>query len=305
MDLLRESILRVVAYFDIFHHPVTAEEIVHFMNKPCTEQNLHRVLNELLKDEKIFKLKEFYSLRNDDLLVTKRINANAGAIKQMKIAKGIAAFLTWFPFIRGIAISGSLSKNVAHEDSDIDFFIITKENRLWISKLFFGTFIKLATLLGNRKWFCLNYIVDETFLEVPEKNIFTATEIITLMPLYGTHLFDRFFEANDWMYDFFPNHPAKTYSAKESSGILPKKIIEWLLNNKHGNNADDALMHYFDKRWKKLTAKNKFTETGFQLGTMMTDKHFCRPYPQHFQQKILEKYEEKIQALRVGFRIAI
>jgi hypothetical protein len=305
MDALQESILRVVAYFDVFHYPVTAEEILHFMNKPCNEQTLHLALNELLRDEKIFKAKEFHSLCSDQTLTRKRINANTAAIKQMKIAKSVGAFLAWFPFIRGIAVSGSLSKNVAYEDSDIDFFIITKENRLWLSKLFFGSFIKVATLLGYKKWFCLNYVVDETFLEVPEKNIFTATEIITLVPLYGTYLFDRFFKANDWMYDFFPNHPIKVHSAKEVPRILARKFIEWLLNNKHGNKADSLIMHYLDKRWKKLTAKYKFTETGFQLGTMMTDKHFCRPYPQHFQQKILEKYDEKIRALRDAFRIAI
>lgn len=305
MDSLQESILRAVAYFDIFHHPVTAEEIMYFMNKPCSQQNLHCTLNALLHDEKIFKSKEFYSLRNDHLLAMRRMNANAAAATQMKTARSIASFLTWFPFIKAVAISGSLSKNVAHADSDIDFFIITKENRLWLSKLFFGSFIKFATLIGYKKWFCLNYIIDETSLEVLEKNIFTATEIITLLPIYGEHLFDRFFEANNWIYDFFPNHPIKINSAKERHDILPKRFIEWLLNNKHGDMADNTIMHYFDKRWKKLVAKNKFTETGFQLGTMMTNKHFCRPYPEHFQRKILQRYEEKIQMLRVAFRIAI
>jgi predicted nucleotidyltransferase len=265
MDSLQESILKAVAYFDLFHHPVTTDEILHFMNMPCTEHNLHHALSILINDEKIFRSREFYSLHKDHFLAKRRMNANATAAKQLKIAKNIAVFLMWFPFIKGVAISGSLSKNVAHEDSDIDFFIITTENRLWLSKLFFSTFIKLATFLGYKKWFCLNYIIDETSLEVPEKNIFTATEIITLLPLYGARLFDLFFEANSWIYDFFPNHPKKTHSGKEYIHLLPKKLIEWLLNNKQGNKADNAIMGYCNKRWKKLTEQNKFTETGFQL----------------------------------------
>ena len=95
----------------------------------------------------------------------------------------------------------------------------------------------------------------------------------------GASLFDNFFAANEWIYNFFPNHAVKTHTAKEPSFTPVKKIIEWLLNNKQGNKADTALMHYFDKRWKKLIARNKFTESGFQLGSMMADKHFCRPYP--------------------------
>jgi hypothetical protein len=305
MNPLQESILKVIAYFDIFYYPVTAQEILYFMNKPCSEQKLDHALDELLKNEIIFKTKDYYSLHNDQTFAIKRIKANEAANKQLKIAKKIAVLLIRIPYIKGVAISGSLSKNVAYKGSDIDFFIITKENRLWLSKLFFTSLIKCATFFGLSKWFCLNYIIDEKNLEVPEKNIFTATEIITLLPLYGSSLFNNFFTANEWVYDFFPNHPARTHFAKDPSFILPKKIIEWFMNNGHGDKADTVLMRYFDNRWKKLAAKNKFIKGGFQLGTMMADKHFCRPYPEHFQQKILHRYEERIRALKTTLRIAI
>src|SRR3954470_21979334 len=185
MNPLQESILKVIAYFDIFYYPVTAEEILYFMNNPYTAQKLHQALDELLKNEIIFKTKDYYSLHNNEMFALKRIRANEAAKKQMKIAKKIAGLHIRVPFIKGVAISGSLSKNVAYKGSDIDFFIITKENRLWLSKLCFTTLIKCSTFFGLNKWFCLNYIIDEKSLEVPEKNIFTATEIITLLPLYG------------------------------------------------------------------------------------------------------------------------
>jgi hypothetical protein len=155
------------------------------------------------------------------------------------------------------------------------------------------------------KWFCLNYVIDETNLEVPEKNIFTATEIVTLIPLYGYSLLENFFEANNWVGDYFPNRPEKKIVAKKTRTILPRKIIEWLFTNTQGDKADDALMRYFEKRWGILTAKNKFTKSGFQIGTMMAEKHCCRPYPEHFQQRILDIYEEKLSTLRTSLRIAI
>jgi hypothetical protein len=305
MNSLQESILKVVVYFDIFYYPVTIHEIRYFMDSRCDELKLLLALNELLKNEIIFKTKDYYSFHKDQIHAIKRVKANAVAKKHLKIAKRVAAFLTWFPFIKGVAISGSLSKNVAYEGSDIDFFIITRANRLWLSKLFFSILIKCTTITGLKKWFCLNYMVDETSLEVPEKNIFTATEIITLLPLHGASLFNDFFSANDWVYDFFPNYPVKTHGAKEPAFILPKKLIEWLLNNKHGDKANNLIMDYFDKRWKKLRAKNKFTESGFQIGTMMTDKHFCRPFPEHFQQKILDSFNEKMKTLKANLTITV
>jgi predicted nucleotidyltransferase len=304
MDALRESILKVVTYFDIFQYPVTAEEIRRFMDMPCSMERLEYLLQELLRDERIFKTLDFYTLHKNSSLGIKRIKENTAAKKQLKRAKRIAAFLTWFPFIKGIAISGSLSKYVAKEDSDIDFFIITTSNRLWLSKIFFTSFIKLASFVGLEKWFCLNYVIDETYLEVSEKNIFTAIEIITLMPLHGS-LFDNFFEANNWVYDFFPNHNEIEVAVKETSIILPRKIIEWILNTKQGDRLDDNLMKYFRKRWERLAAKNRFTKTGFQIGTIMAEKHFCRPYPEHFQQKILDAYQEKLEEIRTTLRIAI
>src|SRR5215831_1845750 len=168
MTTLQGSILKVIAYFDIFNYPLTVQEIKRFMNESCTEQRLQNVLNELLHEEMVFKIKDFYSLQNDPSLALKRISANTSAIKQLKIAQKIAAFLTWFPFINGIAISGSLSKNVAYKGSDIDFFIITQKNRLWLSKLFFTLLIKCASVAGFQKWFCLNYVIDESSLEVQE-----------------------------------------------------------------------------------------------------------------------------------------
>jgi hypothetical protein len=41
-------------------------------------------------------------------------------------------------------------------------------------------------------------------------------------------------------------------------------------------------MHYFDKRWQKLKAKKHTTKSGFILGSMMVDKHYCKPYPAIF-----------------------
>lgn len=297
MDILQQSILKTLAYYDIFNHPLTAAEIKMFMDKPCSDLQLNGALAELAKEKVIFKTKEFYQLKYDDSLTSERLKANKAAEKQLQKAEKIADFLSSFPFIKGIAVSGSLSKKTATSKSDYDFFIITKANRLWLCRSFFSIFIRFVSLFGYRKYFCLNYIIDETYLEVEEKNIFTATEIVTLLPMYGADVFAAFFSANKWVYDFFPNMSFIEHTIKYQNKNLFKRSTEWLLNNFFGNKADDSIMHYFNRRWKKMMMKNKLTESGFLLGAMMVDKHYCRHYPQHFQRRVLLKHEEKITNL--------
>ncbi|CAN5391877.1 hypothetical protein BH10BAC2_BH10BAC2_47890 [soil metagenome] len=295
MDAVQQSIIKTVAYFDLFHYPMTTPEIMSFMDTACTEKELNTALAGLLKEKVLFKTKDFFQLKHDDSLTSERIKANKLAEAQLVKAKKIAAFLAWFPYIKGIAVSGSLSKKIATKESDYDFFIITAYNRLWLCRFIFSLFIKAAALLGLRKYFCLNYVIDESYLEVKEKNIFTATEIATLMPMYGGTLFTSFFAANNWIYDFFPNRVFTEQPMTDHKKNIITRSAEWLMNSRLGEKADNAIMHFFDKRWAKLKSENKVTESGFLLGSMMVNKHYARPYPQHYQQKVLLKLQDRIQ----------
>jgi len=101
---------------------------IHSPYSPSGDQP--EAIRQLLQDRHIFRYEQFYSLRDDCSLAGKRIKDNQRAAALMATARKVAAFLYRFPYVRGIGISGSLSKNVAGEKADIDFFIITKSNRL-------------------------------------------------------------------------------------------------------------------------------------------------------------------------------
>ena len=92
-----------------------------------------------------------------------------------------------------MGISGSLSKGYYDDDGDIDFFIITSPKRLWIARTFLILYKKIF-LLNSRKYFCVNYFISSNALEIEEKNIFTATELTTLLPMFGNGSFHKFYE---------------------------------------------------------------------------------------------------------------
>jgi hypothetical protein len=303
MVQLSQSILKVLAYFDMFSYPVTMEEILQFLDQPVRDKELGFAVSQLLDKQAIWQLGRFYSLRNDPQLEQRRLNGNQLAAKQMKLAMRISRMLAWCPYVRGIGISGSLSKNFAYKGSDYDFFIITAPNRLWIARTIQFLLIKSFAGLGLRRYCCLNYYVDEWALEIEEKNVFTATEVATLLPARGKRSFQYFFSANQWINKFIPNASFRKIPEKEISSWLLKSCVEWMLNNRLGDRLDDALMRYFSRRWKALMAKEKITTTGFQLGAVVIEKHLCKPLPHHFQQNILNRFQQKMADVKNRYAI--
>src|SRR5882757_10031709 len=215
---LRSSILKVLAYFDLFNYPVSAEEILFFLDQDVQAPELDRVLEALIAGKYLFRLDRFYSLRDDPRAAERRIRGNKHAAELLVIADRVSRFLYQFPYVRGIGISGSLSKHFADENADIDYFIITRSNRLWIARSFMHLFKKWSFLTGKQHWYCMNYYVDEEALEIKERNIFTATEMITLLPASGNGGLVKFFDANDWTAHYFPHYRTRQ---KEAKGPVP------------------------------------------------------------------------------------
>lgn len=123
----------------------------------------------------------------------------------MKAAKRVGAFIHRFPYVRGVYLSGSLSKHgVTGKDDDLDFFIITKAGRVWAAKLLLIAFKKIA-LLNSEKYFCINLLMSEEELVLNKKNIYIATEAASLVALTNDPLLHTFLAANPWVQTQFPN----------------------------------------------------------------------------------------------------
>ena len=291
-----QYILKTLAYFDIFHYPLLREEILQFHGEESNQAIINESLQTLLHDKCIFFIDEFYSLHNDITLAIKRKKANILATEQMLIAHKAAKILSRFPYVKGLAVSGSLSKNYGSEKTDIDFFIITAANRLWIARTIMHLYKKLTYITGRENWFCMNYYVDEAVPEIEEKNIFTAMEIATLLPMYGKTAFADFMLANKWKTAYFPHCTAATdHVTKIKKGLL-SWLIEKIFNNSLGNAIDNRLMNITDKRWKRKVERNKKNVKGNPMG-MMVSKHCSKPNPKNFQDKVVKEYQLKLDGL--------
>lgn len=293
MSEIKKNILATLAYFDLFSYPLTMEEIFLYLPEKCGQDEFGYTLRCLVIDRLVHKFAQFYTLKNDYFLISRRINGNAKAAEMIPIAKKVSDLLIRFPYVRGVAISGSLSKNFADESSDIDLFIITAKNRLWIARTIMHCFKKLTFLVKKQDYFCMNYYIDEQELLIRERNIYTAIEVATLIPLHGDTSFEHFYAINAWTRLYLPNKCLRLTTAKAVADSPLKKFIERLLDNRLGNRLDSWLMKITAKRWQKKMEMKKRNNRGIIMA-MDAGKHYAKPDPKNFQSKLIVKYTDKV-----------
>lgn len=292
-----KSIISALAYFNVFNYPLKEDEIFNFLCNHCEKFYFEKALCYLCRQKIVYKIEEFYSLRNDSRLVERRKKGNNLAIEQLKTAEKISRFLYRFPFVKGVAVSGSLSKNYADEKSDIDFFIITKANRLWLARTLMHLFKKFTFITGKQHWFCMNYYIDEQALEIKEKNIFTAVEVATVLPLQGEFIFRNFFKENRWAKEYFPQHLRWNDIVKDQKYSI--QSIRIIRKNGIGEKINEWLMNMTIKRWQKKTERRLRSYSGELMG-LDAGIHYAKPDPSNLQRKILYRFEKEVDAIMMG-----
>jgi predicted nucleotidyltransferase len=299
-----ESILAALAYYDLFHYPLTQIELYQFLQKTSDYQSFSLELERLVSEQQVYRLDEFYSLHDDPALANRRRKGNEKAKLLLSISEKVSSFLFKFPYVRGIGVSGSLSKNYADENSDIDLFIITKKNRLWIARTLLHIFKKLTFFVGKQHYFCMNYFVDEAGLSIEEKNIYTATEIVTLLPIKGFEAFREFNKQNSWVKLYLPNHSMKISYASDTNSTLLKRFLEVIFENWIGALIDKLLMRITRKRWRKKTRNGKLNSRGIIM-SMKVGSHYAKPHPDNFQIKLITEYEDKLALMFLAAKPAL
>jgi predicted nucleotidyltransferase len=296
--MLKLNTLKTILYYSIFDYPLKIEEILEFSDN-IVESELQASLDYLINKGAIFKNGLYYSITDDQNLTIKRENANAMADSIMPKARSKAHLISNFPFVEGVAFSGSLAKNYFDENSDIDFFIITKPNRLWIARTLLVLYKKVF-LLNSRKYFCVNYFISSDNLVINDRNRFTATELVTLIPYSGAKHFINFINENNWAFEFFNNF--KRENLKNTVEIKTKPLlsrgIEKLFENKLGEKFDEFFKTITVKKWRfKFEGMER---KQFDIA-MRSTKSVSKHHPQNFQKLVIDKLNVKIEKYNKKF----
>ena len=301
LSVVHEAIIKTLLYYDIFNYPLTATEIFRFCQSKQTQKEINAALDDLVRERHVFKFDDLYSLQNSKELIDRRLSGNQAAHRMLPVAQKQARLIARFPFVRAVMASGSLSKGYIDDESDLDFFIVTEPGKLWIARTLLVIYKRI--FLGNsHKRFCVNYFIDSEHLTIEEKNLFTATELATVIPLFSYTLYTALHHENVWLRKFFPNYE---FRGSDTEIQIKKSILtsafEMLLKPM-ATPLEKMSMAMTFNRWKRLYSN--YEPADFNIA-FKTKKYVSKNHPRHFQKKVMERYEEKITQFRDSSGIAL
>jgi hypothetical protein len=295
MDDLQSAILRTLLYFDMFDYPLKLSEILSFLpSNSVADADLRLASVRSPLCERLAEKDGYYYLKGrPDSLVKDRLEKERRARRQMRIAHVITRIIRSFPFVRGVFVSGELSKGVASKKSDIDFFVVTAPNRIWITRTFFALFKKVF-LLNRKTLFCYNHITSDRNLAITERNIYTAMEVATLRPTYNPGLYRNIMIANEWIKAYLPN----SYSVpSESGGVqyqvpLTERMLESIVSAEFLDGIDQWLLGQWRKLWHRryclLSPENR--ERLYRCEAQLSTA-----YGNDFQPRITQAYKQRLE----------
>lgn len=114
------------------------------------------------------------------------------------------------PYVRMVALSGSVAHLNLEHGGDLDLFIVTRGRHVWTTAV---VVILLARLMRRRRTLCANLIVADTALTFEPADFFTASQILGLMPVSGAETMREILDANPFVRTFFPNYHGPARSA--------------------------------------------------------------------------------------------
>lgn len=306
---LHYAILSTLSYFQVFEYPLTKGEIWKYLSIKCNVSELDNVLDDLIQWKVVFRFDEFYCLKNDMKYVYRRIQGNTLGQEKLKKAMVVSRFLGLFPFVDAVCVSGSLSKDFASKDSDLDFFIITAPNRLWTARNLMHFFRKLTFVVNAQRLFCMNYYISAAQLEIVPQDIYTAIELLSLKPGYTHKGWREMNEVNnEWVAEYLPNADLRNKPHKKHKKNILTKALESIINLIGGDRVEQFFFRTTMKRWAR-----KWEKMGYDVEQCMrsADYDFNTPvnYPENLPQIILEKHEHiyrevKMKLLNVTLGLA-
>jgi hypothetical protein len=300
-----QGALNVLLYFDIFHHPLTKEEIHQYLHyKPAQFDETVKSLEQLVEDGLIQESNNHFFLASaPSKIVERRKKGEQESQKGIRIARKYTKIIAAFPFVQAVFISGSLSKGYMDKESDIDYFIVTAPRRLWLTRTLLVLFKKIF-LLNSRKNFCLNYFVAADNLEIPDRNIFTATELVSVIPTFNYTEYKRFLEKNSWSLNFLPNASRRdSHNCIKPRLLFAKKLFEKFFRGWIGELLDTFCFRLTLKFWERKFSH--FNKNDFD-NRLRSKKNVSKHHPLGYQFKVLHQFNEKVKMyeLKNGIKLS-
>lgn len=212
---LDDAILQAVTYAGLFDYPLTLAQLREALPVPASEAALADRLTASVWLAPVVTWRGglVYPAGRDDLPGVRRRRESI-TLPRLRADTPALRFLTGLPFVRAVAISGSLAHLNADDGEaagDLDLFVIAAPGHVWLTTV--ATLV-VARLRGWRRRLCLNYVVADDALALSPSDLFSANQIVHLRPVAGEAAYRRFLDANPWVAAHYPNFEPRRLEAR-------------------------------------------------------------------------------------------
>ncbi len=256
----------MVLYFDVFRHPLRVDELVALCGEDVEPAVGEAVASGVIEREGVWV---FRAGRSGDR--TRRLERTAEAERQWRRVQHAGSLLARLPYVRGVLVTGGLSKQSALPGGDVDFMLLVEPGRVWTVKL--GLHLLRRALPGAlRESLCTNYLLATDALPIAGKSMFHAVELATAVPLFGPEACTALLEANAWAGERVRGLAFSRRRAALASPLPPAHArFEPLIPSSLEPLAADVMSRFWEKRYAWLPAAER--ERRFQRSPSAATNH--------------------------------
>jgi len=309
---LKQAVLTTLSFFDIFSRPLSLKEIGEYLFRTAASEVDVAIMLKRLQNEGLIQEKQgFWFLKGREKTIYIRQKRTQISKEKIKRAIHYARFLKLIPFVKSISIANSLSFYNAKKSSDIDLFIITSKNRLWITRTLTAFLLKSLGVKRRKdknhdpNRFCLSFFATTKNLNLRQIyrepfDPYLSFWVAGLKPVYGIRIFNQFIAKNLWYKRELPNHHYKINKNKiikqnkNISGFL-RFVVEKSINLFGANSIDKWLYKW---QSKMVIEGADWDEVGVGIiakrQMLKTHAHDKRQY---FREKLEERLKENLKTV--------
>jgi hypothetical protein len=283
---LTTAILKTLSYSDVFDHPLTLEEIHRYLVASACREEIAVCLAGM---DLIQNTAGYYHLAGRSEIVEIRKRRETLSRRAYERAQWYGRILGRLPFVRMVALTGSLAMRNSDQNGDYDYMLVTKPGRLWVARIFALLLNRMAHVFGET--LCPNLIVSETMLEWKQHNLYYAREIAQMIPISGPDIFTDLRVVNKWTEQFLPNwNHDQTLELNEKTSWL-QGVCEFFLGGSLGDRLES---------WEMNRKIRKFSrQAGFGIETNF-NAEICQGNFDHHGMWTLQRYEERLRKLNLS-----
>lgn len=287
------AILQTLAYADVFDYPLTAQEIHQYLIETATTQKAVRAVlnNGRLVPHCLSRVRDYFTLHGRESIVETRLRRAEMAARMWPKARQYGLAIASIPFVRMVAVTGALTMDNVETGDDFDYLIVTGPGRLWLCRaMIIALVVKPAARRGDE--ICPNYLLSERALVLRERNLFTAHELVQMVPLAGFAVYRRLRELNSWVDDFLPNagHPPQPARAVGTARRFARLMAEAMLRTPVGAGLE---------RWEMARKVRKLSPQTVDHSETAFSADWCKGHLDSHRHDILLRYAERLDQIEV------